>query len=125
MAKRFGGTALEDQEYVLVLDRELRAYLTQLIESPRTTWLTLLELVSHLYGDEGSVYRDVAVLLVPGLISGGSRPTMDVEPETIDGWVSQLLSLTDEEIRRRAIGFFETNLGPYVPMRSIDEPAAP
>lgn len=103
----------DDPDFVVQVDRETRAFLTQLIEAPDTSRLVLLELATYLLVSNLTVYGNTAEIILLHLVWDGRIPDALEAEEAGQQLLETLATLPEATVSSRARSFYETCLGPY------------
>ncbi|MBM4352815.1 MAG: hypothetical protein FJ109_03315 [Deltaproteobacteria bacterium] len=117
--------AEDDPEFLRDVDMELRAHLTQMVESPETIRLTLITLLSHLYQRSGTAYFYAARTLLHPL---AWQDPADEPPHGIayaEELTLRLAALEPEELKHRSLAFWKECFGEEYSTLTVEETAAP
>lgn len=111
----------DDPDFLRDVDLEMRAHLTQLVESPETVRMTLILLLSHLYQRSGTVYFYAARTLLHPL---AWRDPEDKPPYGLayaEELTLRLAALDSEEIRNRAVAVWKECYGEEYSALTVEE----
>jgi len=115
----------DDPEFLRDIDLELRAHLTQIVESPETTRLTLITLLSHLYQRSGTAYFYAARTLLHPL---AWHDPADEPPHGIayaEELTLRLVALDPDELGKRSRAFWQECYGEEYASLTVEETGEP
>lgn len=109
-----------DEEFWTDVELEARAYLTQLIETPEGAFMTILNLLNHLYQRSGSVNFYAGRTILHSLAYGEDEEDIpDRTWEYLEEVAIRLAAMELEDIQTRARALYEDCFGPYVALKRV------
>jgi len=109
-----------DEDFWTDVELEARAYLTQLIETPEGAFMTVLNLLNHLYQRSGSVNFYAGRTILHSLAYDEDEEDIpDRTWEYLEEVAIRLAAMEPDDIRTRALALYEDCFGPYVALKRV------
>jgi hypothetical protein len=114
----------DDPDFLRTVELEARSRLTELIEAPETVRLSLLNTISHLYYRSGTANYYAARTILHPLVFAKDEENIPRGWDYQEEMTMRLGAATPEDIKTKAIAFYEECFGPYVPLKIVVEERA-
>jgi hypothetical protein len=111
----------DDPDFLRSVELEARSRLTELIEAPETVRLSLLNTISHLYYRGGTANFYAARTILHPLAFAEDEEDIPRGWDYLEEMTMRLGAETPEDIKTKAIAFYEECFGSYVPLKVVAE----